>query len=196
MSTTTLMTAEQFAQMHTGETEDYELVEGELIPLSSATPLHAEVRGQLEHRLRTYFERSPIGTSERRSRLPSHGLHCAPPGSVHLPRRPFEVRSEPDPSAVRSGHRCRSVVPFRKRRRCEPQGARLSRRRLPRSLGAGQHERRGICPHGCRCSPSSRKGCHRVALAFPGSPTRCWSFRLASPEITRFYLSVFRAISW
>jgi Uma2 family endonuclease len=61
MSTTTLMTAEQFAQMHTGETEDYELVEGELIPLSSATPLHAKVRRRLERLVENYFERNPIG---------------------------------------------------------------------------------------------------------------------------------------
>jgi hypothetical protein len=38
MSTKTLMTVEQFARMHTADTEDYELVEGELIPLSSGTP--------------------------------------------------------------------------------------------------------------------------------------------------------------
>ena len=61
MSTTTLITAEQFAHMHTPETEDYELVEGDLIPLSSATPLHAKVRDQLGDLLRSYFRRNPIG---------------------------------------------------------------------------------------------------------------------------------------
>ena len=35
MATTALMTAEQFAQMSTAENEAYELVDGELIPLSS-----------------------------------------------------------------------------------------------------------------------------------------------------------------
>ena len=30
----------QFAQLHTGDTEDYELVEGELHPLSSGTYRH------------------------------------------------------------------------------------------------------------------------------------------------------------
>jgi Uma2 family endonuclease len=38
MSTKTLMTVEEFAQMHTAETEDYELVDGELIPLPTGTP--------------------------------------------------------------------------------------------------------------------------------------------------------------
>jgi hypothetical protein len=38
MSAKTLMTVEQFAQMQTADTEDYELVDGELIPWSSATP--------------------------------------------------------------------------------------------------------------------------------------------------------------
>lgn len=47
--------------MHFGETEDYELAEGELIPLSSATPLQATIRGLLGHLLRNYFERNPIG---------------------------------------------------------------------------------------------------------------------------------------
>jgi Uma2 family endonuclease len=61
MSTTTLMTAQQFGQMHTAETEDYELVEGELVPLSSATPLHAKVRRRAERLIETYFERNPIG---------------------------------------------------------------------------------------------------------------------------------------
>jgi Uma2 family endonuclease len=61
MSTKTLMTVEEFAQMHTAETEDYELVDGELIPLPSATLLHAAIRGLTEHKIRSYFERNPIG---------------------------------------------------------------------------------------------------------------------------------------
>jgi Uma2 family endonuclease len=55
------MTVEQFAQMYTAETEDYELVDGELVPLSSATPLHAKVRGRAERLIENYFERNPIG---------------------------------------------------------------------------------------------------------------------------------------
>jgi len=61
LDTTTLMTVEQFAQMHTAETEDYELVEGELVPLSSATPLHAKIRDLFGDLIRSYFRRNPIG---------------------------------------------------------------------------------------------------------------------------------------
>ena len=61
MSTKAMMTVEQFVQMNTAETEDYELVEGELIPLSSATPLHAKICGWLEHLILNYFERNPVG---------------------------------------------------------------------------------------------------------------------------------------
>ncbi len=61
MSATTLMTAKQFGQMHTGETEDYELVEGELVPSSSATPLHAKVRDLVGDLVRSYLRRNPIG---------------------------------------------------------------------------------------------------------------------------------------
>ena len=61
MSTKTLMTVEEFAHMTTSETEDYELVEGELIPLASANPMHADIRGLVEHLMRGYFESNPIG---------------------------------------------------------------------------------------------------------------------------------------
>jgi len=60
MSTKTVMSVEDFAQMTTAETEDYELLEGELIPLPSATPAHAELRGALESLLREYFRRNRI----------------------------------------------------------------------------------------------------------------------------------------
>ena len=61
MSTQTPMTVEQFAQLNTSETEDFELVEGELIPLSSPTPLHADVRDSTVSSLRWYFRERPIG---------------------------------------------------------------------------------------------------------------------------------------
>jgi Uma2 family endonuclease len=61
MATKTLMTVQEFAQMHTSETEDFELVEGELIPLPSATPLHAKIRRRVERLLENYFELNPIG---------------------------------------------------------------------------------------------------------------------------------------
>lgn len=61
MATATLMTVEEFSRMSTSDTEDYELVEGELIPLSSGNPIHADIRGLLEHLLRTYFAQHPVG---------------------------------------------------------------------------------------------------------------------------------------
>jgi Uma2 family endonuclease len=61
MSAKTLMTLEEFSQMTTSETEDYELVEGELVPLASGNPMHADIRGVLEQLLRNYFDRSRIG---------------------------------------------------------------------------------------------------------------------------------------
>jgi Uma2 family endonuclease len=61
MGTKTLINAEEFAQMNVPGTEDYELVEGELIALPSATPMHAKVRRRLERLIEDYFERSPIG---------------------------------------------------------------------------------------------------------------------------------------
>ena len=61
MSTKTLMTVEDYAAMNTPETEDYGLVEGQLIPVSSGDPIHADIRGRLEHLLRSYFERNPRG---------------------------------------------------------------------------------------------------------------------------------------
>ena len=61
MSTKTQMTVEEFGQLQTGETEDYELVDGELIPLSSGTPRHNRIRSFLTHLLWSYFTKNPIG---------------------------------------------------------------------------------------------------------------------------------------
>jgi Uma2 family endonuclease len=74
MSTASLMTVEQFAQMRTSETEDYELVEGELIPLSSGTPLHAKVRGRTEAILRAWLGNHRVGEvfAEIDCRLSTH----------------------------------------------------------------------------------------------------------------------------
>jgi Uma2 family endonuclease len=63
MSTKALMTVEQFAEMRTGDTEDYELVEGELIALPSATPVHASIRDLVGHLIWMYFRGNPIGKS-------------------------------------------------------------------------------------------------------------------------------------
>ncbi len=61
MSAKTLMTVEDFAQMTTAETEDFELVEGELVPLSSGNPLHAKIRQNVERRLADYFDAHTVG---------------------------------------------------------------------------------------------------------------------------------------
>lgn len=61
MATAALMTVEEFARMPTSEAEDYELVEGELVPLPSANPMHADIRDCLVQVLRNYFDRNPTG---------------------------------------------------------------------------------------------------------------------------------------
>ena len=61
MATKALISAEQFAQMNTAENEDYELVDGELIPLSCATPLHNAIRDKTVHLIQSYFDQNPIG---------------------------------------------------------------------------------------------------------------------------------------
>jgi len=63
MSAKTLMTVEEFAQMHTADTENYELVEGELVPLPSSTPRNCVVRDFIGHLLWTYFRSNRIGRS-------------------------------------------------------------------------------------------------------------------------------------
>lgn len=47
--------------MHTAETEDFELVEGELIPLPSGTVRHAKIRDLIGRLIWTYFQRTPGG---------------------------------------------------------------------------------------------------------------------------------------
>ncbi len=61
MGTTALMTVEAFSSMRTGEREDYELIEGELIPLASGTPQQGFVRDFIAHEVGSYFRRSPLG---------------------------------------------------------------------------------------------------------------------------------------
>lgn len=61
MSTNTLMTVEEFAHMNSYETEDYELVEGEIVPLPSATPIHAAVCQNVALLVGLYFRQNRIG---------------------------------------------------------------------------------------------------------------------------------------
>ena len=61
MTTATLITADEFANMSFPETERYELVEGELIPLPTGTPRHCMIRDWLGCLVRDYLRRNPIG---------------------------------------------------------------------------------------------------------------------------------------
>jgi Uma2 family endonuclease len=61
MAAKALMTVGQFAQMHMADTEDYELVAGELIPMSSGTFRHARIRDLIVRLIWSYFEGHPIG---------------------------------------------------------------------------------------------------------------------------------------
>ena len=61
MSTTAMMTVEQFAQMDTADAEAYELVEGELIPLPSGIFIHSEIRDLIVILMWNYFRGNPIG---------------------------------------------------------------------------------------------------------------------------------------
>ena len=61
MSTTTLITADEYAQMNFPETERYELVEGELVPLPSGTPRHCLIRDLIGDTVRAYLRKNPIG---------------------------------------------------------------------------------------------------------------------------------------
>jgi Uma2 family endonuclease len=61
MSTKALMTVEQFAELQTGEAEDYELVDGELISLPNGTPRHNTIRDFVVVQLWNYLKGNPIG---------------------------------------------------------------------------------------------------------------------------------------
>ncbi len=59
MATKALMTVEEFAEMDTAE--NYELVDGELIPLSSPILFHDIIRDRLGRAAGSYFDGNPIG---------------------------------------------------------------------------------------------------------------------------------------
>lgn len=61
MSTSTTMTVEDFADLSTSETEDFELIDGELIPKSSGNPLHARIRSRIDFAIESYLLKHPIG---------------------------------------------------------------------------------------------------------------------------------------
>ncbi len=57
------MTVEDFAALSASEAEDFELIDGELIPIPALNPMQALVRGRLECALRSYFDRHATGHS-------------------------------------------------------------------------------------------------------------------------------------
>ncbi len=61
MGTKALMTASQFGRMITADTEDYELVDGELVHVSSGPPRHNKIRDLIGHLLWVYFKGSSVG---------------------------------------------------------------------------------------------------------------------------------------
>jgi Uma2 family endonuclease len=61
MATKTPMTVAEFAQMSPPETEHYELVEGELIPLPGATPTHGLICENVSLFIGVYFRENRIG---------------------------------------------------------------------------------------------------------------------------------------
>ena len=61
------MTVQQFAQMETPDTEDYELVDGEPVFLPSRTYGHNRLRGLIGHLLWIYFKGNPIGEAVART---------------------------------------------------------------------------------------------------------------------------------
>jgi Uma2 family endonuclease len=61
MATKHLITVDEFAQMATADYEAYELVDGELIPLPSPTPLHGMILCRIAQLIQNYFDRNSIG---------------------------------------------------------------------------------------------------------------------------------------
>ncbi|MDQ6700007.1 MAG: Uma2 family endonuclease, partial [Acidobacteriota bacterium] len=58
-----LISVEEFAQMPQDECIDYELVEGELVPMSSGTPRHAIVRDDLISWLKVFLRQHTLGVA-------------------------------------------------------------------------------------------------------------------------------------
>lgn len=61
MSTKTLITVEEFAVMRTADDEQYELVDGELVPLPTGNADHSFIRDILGHILYAYFQKYQNG---------------------------------------------------------------------------------------------------------------------------------------
>jgi Uma2 family endonuclease len=95
------MTVEQFAQMHTADTEDYELVDGELIPLSGGTYRHNKIRDLIGHLLWAYFKGNPIGEAVGENDcLVNDGSVRRPDLSIFLGERLKQIDQDKIPSPI------------------------------------------------------------------------------------------------
>ncbi|MCU1275312.1 MAG: hypothetical protein JWO48_2743 [Bryobacterales bacterium] len=61
VATKTLLTVEQFEQLPVEESRRYELVHGELVEVSCPTFQHNDIRGIIEHALRTFLAAHRVG---------------------------------------------------------------------------------------------------------------------------------------
>jgi Uma2 family endonuclease len=104
MGTQTLLTAEQFAQLPQSETEDFELVDGELIPLPSANADHSLIKDFIVISFWMYLQKNPIGMllSEINCRLtgkvvrrPDVAFFLDQPGRT-IPRKQVPLPFAPD----------------------------------------------------------------------------------------------------
>lgn len=93
------ISAEEFARMQFPEGEDYELVEGELIPLASGNARHSLIRDDLRSSVWLFLKaQRPTGLviAETDCRLNPH-LVRRPHVSVFLPGRPVPLDQSPIP---------------------------------------------------------------------------------------------------
>lgn len=104
-ATRDLITAEQFAEMVTADNEKYELVDGELIPMSSATYLHNLIRDLLGHLLWVYFKSGVAGNAVSETacrinadtvRIPDLSIFLGEERLKQLDRGKFPVPFPPD----------------------------------------------------------------------------------------------------
>ena len=102
MGTKALMTAAQFGEMRTAETEDFELVDGELVRTSSGTIGHNQIRDLLGYQIWSYFlaHRNGQAVSEIDCRLGEDIVH-RPDLSIFLGDRlrTVDANSVPAPFA-------------------------------------------------------------------------------------------------
>jgi len=110
MATAATMSGKQFDDLPYDEGRRWELLEGELIPVSGATPRHQAVVSRLVRLLQDYLEANAAGGLA----IPdvefalSDVLRLRPDVCVLLPEKGGPSRSRPDSRARSARHRYRS----------------------------------------------------------------------------------------